>query len=128
MCDLRVVSEEQARELTWARIRGHIAAAVRHELPVYGGHTRGGSTADSQAWRQASPEDLAERIATFAMAAIGPALTEETVANGVVMMRAVLDRARIDPATLPWSGPGTTVVTGASAAAQDGAPGYDQCT
>jgi hypothetical protein len=126
VCDLREISEEEARELTWARIGEHIAAAVRHELPVYGDHTPGGSTADSQAWRQASPEDLAERIAVFAMAAIGPVLTEETVANGVAMMRTALARAGIDPATLSWSGPGTAVVTGSRPASREGGPGNGQ--
>lgn len=126
MCDLQKISDEEAQRLTWARLEEHIRAAVLHELPAYGGHTRGGSTADSQAWRQAPPEALAERITTFAMAAISPALTEETVTNGVAMMRAVLNRAGIDPATLPWFEPGTTIVTGSRPVSQEGEPGDDQ--
>lgn len=121
MCDLQAVTETRAQALAWDKVEAHIAAAVRHELPAYGGYTRGGYAADSQAWRQASPEDLAEQIASFAMAAIGPVLTESAVANAVAMMRTVLARAGIDPATLPWFVPGTTIVTG-SRGGQEGEP------
>lgn len=72
-------------------IRAHIANAVLHELPRYGGHDRGGSVSSADAWRQASPEALAEQIATFAMAAISPVAEREMHRVGVAVLRDLLD-------------------------------------
>lgn len=91
-----------AEELSWDRVREHLRAAVLHELPRIGGHDRGGSVSDREAWRQASPEQLAETITTFAMAGLSPVLTGEQVDNGTRLIRAVLAKAGIDPAGLPW--------------------------
>ena len=99
---LEQVAGEGAAHETWDAVRKHLRAAVLYELPRFAGHARGGSVSDREAWRRASPEDLAGAIVTYAMAGIGPVLFREQVDSGVRMIRAVLDRAGIDPATLTW--------------------------
>jgi hypothetical protein len=96
------VTAEEAESMAWEKVREHLRAAVVYGLDHYGGHARGGSIADRDAWRAATPENLAEAITTFAMAGIGPVLTREQIDNGLVLLRAVLAKAGIDPATLDW--------------------------
>lgn len=105
---LAAAAQDESEAMKWDRVAAHIHAAVIHQLPEFGGRAPGGSVCDREAWRTASPEVLADRITTFAMAAIAPVLTAQEVDNGVRMMRAVLDRAGIDPATLPWHEPTPT--------------------
>lgn len=93
---------EEAESMTWEKVREHLHAAVLHELPRIGGHDRGGSVSDRDAWRQASPEQIAENITTFAMAGIGPVLMREQIDNGLRLLRAVLVKAELDPAALDW--------------------------
>jgi hypothetical protein len=100
--ELDRTAAEAGEDMTWEKVRAHLHAAVLHELPRYGGHARGGGINDREAWRQASPEQLAENITTFAMAGIGPVLTGEQVDSGLRLIRAVLAKAGIDPAGLDW--------------------------
>jgi len=96
-------AEEAGRDMAWEKIREHLRAAVLHELPQFGGHAPYGPTpTDPDAWRRASPEQLAEAIVTFAMAGIGPVLSREQIDNGLALLRRVLGKAEIDPARLDW--------------------------
>ena len=100
---LEQVAGEGAAHETWEAVRRHLRAAVLYELPRFGGHDRYGPVpTDADAWRRASPEELAEAIVTYAMAGIGPVLFREQVDSGVRTIRTVLARAGIDPATLTW--------------------------
>jgi hypothetical protein len=100
--ELDRTAAEAGEDMTWEKVREHLRAAVVYGLDHYGGHARGGAVADREAWRQASPEQLAEAITTFAMAGIGPVLTGEQVDSGLRLIRAVLAKAGIDPAGLDW--------------------------
>jgi hypothetical protein len=104
--ELEQTAAEESAGMTWDQVRAHLHAAVLHELPRIGGHSRGGGISDREAWRQASPEDIAEAVTVFAMAGIGPVLMREQVSSGVRILRAVLARAGIDPASLDWHGEG----------------------
>ena len=84
------------------RFAGTCARPCCTSCPGSPGTPAAGSVCDREAWRRASPEDLAGAIMTFAMAGIGPVLFREQVDSGVRMIRAVLDRAGIDPAALTW--------------------------
>jgi hypothetical protein len=101
---LEQAATEAAGDTTWSAVRAHLRAAVLYELPRYGGHERGGSVADGEAWRRASPDELAECIVTYAMAGIAPVLMREQVASGVAMIRDLLARSGVDLASLTWHG------------------------
>lgn len=99
---LEQVAGEGAAHETWDGVSRHLREAVLYELPRFAGHARGGSVSDREAWRRASPEELAEAIVTYAMAGIGPVLFREQVSSGVRLIRSALARADIDPASLTW--------------------------
>jgi hypothetical protein len=95
MDQLDAAAGAQADDMTWAAVERHIREAVLHTLRDW--------PAGLDQWRKASPDEIAEAVTVFAMAAIHPVLTGEQVGNGVRMMRAVLGQAGIDPAGLPWN-------------------------
>jgi hypothetical protein len=92
MCNLTTATEAEADNMQWERVRANIQRAVTCELPAHG----------TQEWRRADPAALADRIVTHIMAGLHPSLSSDQVANGVRMMRGVLEKAGIDPASLPW--------------------------
>ncbi len=100
--ELDRAAAEAGEATTWDQVRKHLHAAVLHELPLHGGHARGGGISNREAWRAATPENLAEAITTYAMAGIHPVLMREQIDSGLVLLRAVLAKAGIDPATLDW--------------------------
>lgn len=94
MCDLTAATETEARDMQWERVRANIQRAVTYELPAHG----------TQEWRRADPAALADRIVTHIMAGLHPALSNDQVANSVRVMRGVLEKAGIDPASMSWAG------------------------
>jgi hypothetical protein len=78
----------------FGRIRQHITDAVLHQMQHWDG--------PPGAWRNADPGAIADAVAIWAMAAIGPVIDSEVVATSGAVMRGMLDRAGLDPQDLPW--------------------------